>query len=170
MKLRVLCGALLALAAIPVIANANIPTSAAHRDPAAPCYRWPAVDFDGDGVFDRLDYCNNTPRGCTVDARGCESDSDQDGVCDGVDRFSLRLFKRLGLESIHVDGIIVDGVQCLVDVFKLVLVDIECLGVADEVEHDLGHSTGLAISRTLKDDVLHLPAAKALRTLFAEDP
>ena len=51
----------------------------------APCFRWPAVDLDGDGVFDRIDRCNNTPVGCTVDKWGCETDSDKDGVCDGRD-------------------------------------------------------------------------------------
>ncbi len=55
-------------------------------DPQAPCYRWPALDWDGDGVFDRIDHCNDTPKGCTVDRYGCSTDSDQDGVCDGVDR------------------------------------------------------------------------------------
>src|SRR5512145_3081233 len=66
--------------------HASPPSAAAQVDPNAPCYRWPAVDWDGDGVFDRVDHCNNTPKGCTVDRYGCSSDSDQDGVCDGVDR------------------------------------------------------------------------------------
>ena len=57
-----------------------------YTDPKAPCFRWPAVDYDGDGVFDRLDRCPGTPKGCTVDELGCESDSDGDGVCDGIDR------------------------------------------------------------------------------------
>lgn len=68
------------------VASAAMPTAADYRDPAAPCYIWPAVDFDGDGVFDRLDYCNNTPKGCIVDARGCHMDADGDRVCDGVDQ------------------------------------------------------------------------------------
>jgi len=55
-------------------------------DPKAPCFRWPAVDYDGDGVFDRVDNCPNTPKGCTVDRYGCHSDTDGDGVCDGVDQ------------------------------------------------------------------------------------
>ncbi len=66
--------------------HAAPPSAADKVDPNAPCYRWPAVDWDGDGVFDRVDYCNDTPWGCTVDQWGCSSDSDQDGVCDGVDR------------------------------------------------------------------------------------
>ena len=58
----------------------------AHRDPKAPCFRCPAVDMDGDGVFDRVDNCVNTPHGCIVDAWGCETDADGDGVCDGLDQ------------------------------------------------------------------------------------
>jgi len=69
-------------------AHASPPASAAFVDRDAPCFRWPALDYDGDGVFDRIDRCNNTPRGCTVDPYGCSSDSDGDGVCDGVDRCS----------------------------------------------------------------------------------
>ncbi|MFI5370504.1 MAG: OmpA family protein [Candidatus Eisenbacteria bacterium] len=74
---------LLVMVAAPVFAAP--PQSAAHVDPQAPCYRWPAVDMDGDGVFDRVDHCVNTPPGCTVDEWGCEHDADGDGVCDGVD-------------------------------------------------------------------------------------
>jgi OmpA-OmpF porin, OOP family len=77
---------LVLLAGLVSVAAAEMPTAAAHRDPAAPCYTWPAADFDGDGIFDRLDYCNNTPKGCIVDARGCHLDADGDGVCDGVDQ------------------------------------------------------------------------------------
>jgi OOP family OmpA-OmpF porin len=55
-------------------------------DPNAPCFRWPAVDYDGDGVFDRVDNCPGTPKGCSVDKFGCEYDTDGDGVCDGIDR------------------------------------------------------------------------------------
>ena len=57
-----------------------------HVDPKAPCFRYPAVDMDGDGVFDRIDHCVNTPKGCVVDQYGCEIDSDHDGVCDGLDQ------------------------------------------------------------------------------------
>ena len=72
------------LAAAPVWAQ---PPSTAHFvDREAPCFRWPAVDMDGDGVFDRIDRCDNTQPGCTVDRWGCPSDSDGDGVCDGRDQ------------------------------------------------------------------------------------
>jgi OOP family OmpA-OmpF porin len=57
-----------------------------HRDPNAPCFRWPALDMDEDGVFDRVDHCVNTPKGCIVDPWGCSTDADGDGVCDGVDQ------------------------------------------------------------------------------------
>ncbi len=73
----VMCG----FAALPAIAAEQ-----GNVDPQAPCFRWPAVDMDGDGVFDRIDHCVNTPKGCTVDSWGCESDADDDGVCDGIDR------------------------------------------------------------------------------------
>ena len=62
------------------------PATAAHVDPGAPCFRWPAVDMDGDGVFDRIDHCVSTPAGCAVDRYGCTLDGDGDGVCDGLDR------------------------------------------------------------------------------------
>jgi outer membrane protein OmpA-like peptidoglycan-associated protein len=44
------------------------------------------VDTDGDGVRDRKDACPDTPRGATVDEKGCPKDSDGDGVFDGLDR------------------------------------------------------------------------------------
>ncbi|MDH3217862.1 MAG: OmpA family protein, partial [Candidatus Krumholzibacteria bacterium] len=43
-------------------------------------------DSDGDGVYDGIDRCPDTPAGARVDARGCPSDSDGDGVYDGIDR------------------------------------------------------------------------------------
>lgn len=42
-------------------------------------------DDDGDGVGNRKDRCPDTPRGATVDSRGCPFDSDKDGVPDGID-------------------------------------------------------------------------------------
>jgi len=75
--------------AVLVCGFAAVPAIAAEQgnvDPQAPCFRWPAVDMDEDGVFDRIDHCVNTMKGCTVDSWGCETDADDDGVCDGVDR------------------------------------------------------------------------------------
>jgi len=42
--------------------------------------------MDRDGVFDRLDRCDNTPAGAIVDEWGCPLDGDQDGVYDGLDK------------------------------------------------------------------------------------
>src|SRR5439155_1249606 len=44
------------------------------------------TDSDKDGVYDGLDKCPNTPAGATVDASGCPTDSDSDGVPDGIDQ------------------------------------------------------------------------------------
>ena len=35
---------------------------------------------------DGLDQCPNTPAGCSVDAKGCPTDTDGDGVFDGIDQ------------------------------------------------------------------------------------
>jgi outer membrane protein OmpA-like peptidoglycan-associated protein len=53
--------------------------------PSLPCCL-PAGDYDEDGVQDRLDKCDNTPKGCLVDQYGCSLDADGDGVCDGLDQ------------------------------------------------------------------------------------
>jgi OOP family OmpA-OmpF porin len=65
---------------------AQAPAEKPPVDPGAPCFSWPAVDYDGDGVFDRVDNCPGTKRGCVVDKYGCAVDSDRDGVCDGLDQ------------------------------------------------------------------------------------
>ncbi len=83
---RVLFALLLLVGALAVTASAQTPASTDHRDNAAPCYQWPAVDYDGDGVLDRLDKCPGTRKGCVVDQWGCAVDSDGDGVCDGIDQ------------------------------------------------------------------------------------
>ena len=67
-------------------AFAVIPSALEKIDTKAPCFRWPAVDYDGDGVYDRIDRCPNTPKGCMVDESGCSLDADGDGVCDGLDQ------------------------------------------------------------------------------------
>jgi OOP family OmpA-OmpF porin len=43
------------------------------------------LDSDGDGVYDNLDRCPNTPAGVNVDAQGCPLDTDGDGVYDCFD-------------------------------------------------------------------------------------
>jgi OOP family OmpA-OmpF porin len=48
----------------------------------------PKVDSDGDGIYDELDKCPNTPAGSTVDVNGCKIvlDDDNDGVPNNVDK------------------------------------------------------------------------------------
>src|SRR5262245_6776266 len=77
-------GLFVMLAASP--AFAQLPGTVEKVDPKAPCFRWPAVDLDHDGVYDRIDRCDNTPLGAIVDEWGCPIDSDHDGVYDGLDR------------------------------------------------------------------------------------
>ena len=78
--------AALAAAALALVATAFAAPALRVVDPKAPCFRWPAVDYDGDGVYDRVDNCPNTRKGCAVDRFGCDFDLDGDGVCDGIDR------------------------------------------------------------------------------------
>jgi len=44
------------------------------------------IDSDGDGVYDYLDQCPDTPTGVKVDDKGCPLDSDGDGVPDYLDQ------------------------------------------------------------------------------------
>lgn len=44
------------------------------------------LDSDGDGVFDNMDQCPETPNGVAVDSTGCPLDSDRDGVPDYLDQ------------------------------------------------------------------------------------
>lgn len=43
-------------------------------------------DTDGDGVQDSMDQCPGTPKGVTVDAKGCPVDTDGDGIADYLDK------------------------------------------------------------------------------------
>lgn len=43
-------------------------------------------DTDGDGVYDAVDRCPNSPAGTQVDATGCSVDTDKDGVLNSVDQ------------------------------------------------------------------------------------
>jgi OOP family OmpA-OmpF porin len=73
-------------ASVAAPAFAQLPETLEKVDKKAPCFRWPAVDLDKDGVPDRIDRCDNTPLGAVVDEWGCPIDSDHDGVYDGLDR------------------------------------------------------------------------------------
>ncbi len=44
------------------------------------------IDSDGDSIFNSKDACPETPKGVTVDIKGCPLDSDGDGVYDYKDR------------------------------------------------------------------------------------
>jgi outer membrane protein OmpA-like peptidoglycan-associated protein len=44
------------------------------------------TDTDGDGVADGLDRCPDTPEAAKVNGAGCTADSDADGVLDGIDQ------------------------------------------------------------------------------------
>jgi OOP family OmpA-OmpF porin len=84
-RLALLTFAILTVAAAGISAANPLPLNLERVDDKAPCFRWPAVDYDEDGVYDRIDYCPNTPKGCAVDQWGCSSDADNDGVCDELD-------------------------------------------------------------------------------------
>jgi OOP family OmpA-OmpF porin len=84
MKTRVVAW-LLASALACATADAQVPSNP-YIDSRAPCFRWPAVDVDRAGVFDRVDHCTGTPQGAIVDAYGCPKDSDGDQVYDGLDQ------------------------------------------------------------------------------------
>lgn len=43
-------------------------------------------DADGDGVKNRKDKCPETPKGVSVDAKGCPLDTDKDGIVDYLDK------------------------------------------------------------------------------------
>jgi len=70
-------------------------------------------DKDKDGVWDKLDLCPETPRGVTVDERGCPLDEDKDGVpdyldhCLGTPAAAIGFVDSLGCE-LDTDG---DGVE-----------------------------------------------------------
>jgi OmpA-OmpF porin, OOP family len=84
-KSRLLMATLATVLFLPSLAHAAWRDNP-YRDPDAPCFRWPAKDMDGDGVWDRIDHCVFTPKGCHVDQNGCSLDGDGDGVCDGLDQ------------------------------------------------------------------------------------
>jgi OOP family OmpA-OmpF porin len=44
------------------------------------------MDSDGDGIYDNMDKCPDTPRGVSVNSEGCPLDTDGDGVYDYKDK------------------------------------------------------------------------------------
>ena len=89
-------------------AFAQLPSTIEKVDPKAPCFRWPAVDLDHDGVYDRIDRCDNTPLGAIVDEWGCPLDGDRDGVYDGLDKCpdtpAGEKVDRSGCSSVQLSG------------------------------------------------------------------
>ena len=88
-----------------------------------------AGDADDDGVLDTLDHCPNSPRGATVDARGCPIDSDGDNVYDGLDRCA-------GTQK----GVMVDRMGCPVDSDED--------GIADHIDRCRGTPIGVEVDAT----------------------
>jgi len=78
----------------------------------------PPKDSDGDGVFDNIDACPDSPRGSVVDAAGCvvkvDVDSDNDGVVDHLDKCPNTPAKAL-----------VDSDGCQKELLKEVSVDLQ---------------------------------------------
>jgi outer membrane protein OmpA-like peptidoglycan-associated protein len=89
----------------------------------------PPKDSDGDGVADGKDRCPATPRGATVDERGCPTDADGDGVVDGLDKCPMT-----------TAGTPVDGVGCQQDT--------DGDGVHDGADRCLGTPKGAAVDAT----------------------
>lgn len=101
-----------------------------------------AVDSDGDGVLDGADQCPDTPKGATVDARGCPMDSDGDGVYDGIDQcpdtpLGATVDARGCPSDSDGDGVY-DGIDQCPDTPKGVKVDAKgCTVVTSEKEAEL---------------------------------
>jgi hypothetical protein len=79
-----------------------------------------------------------------------------------------RVGLRLGLGDIYCH--IVDLAQRFVDVLQVIFVNVKSRLVTHKMEYDLGHAARLAVFGSLKDDVLHLTAAKRFGALLAEHP
>jgi len=88
-----------------------------------------ARDTDRDGVRDRDDACEGTPRGVRVDSAGCRLDADRDGVFDEDDRCADT-----------PAGVRVDRVGCRVDT--------DGDGVFDEDDDCAGTLAGVRVGAT----------------------
>jgi OOP family OmpA-OmpF porin len=64
------------------VCNASCPASAGEPGPDDLDAEGCPTDADGDGVADYCDKCPDTPSDCKVDEFGCPLDTDQDGVID----------------------------------------------------------------------------------------
>lgn len=94
------------------------------------------ADDDGDGVPNDRDRCPNTPRGVTIDSRGCPLDSDGDGVADYLDRCPNTM-----------GGAIVDAQGCPLDTGeKPAPMDSDGDGVYDERDQCPGTPQGAVVN------------------------
>jgi len=66
------------------------------------------VDDDGDGVNNDKDQCPGTPKGVTVDEKGCPIDSDGDGVPDYLDKCPRDSARAIS-KGVDADGCPVDS-------------------------------------------------------------
>jgi len=94
------------------------------------------MDSDGDGVYDSVDRCPNTPLGTKVDKDGCpvkvDQDSDHDGVLDSVDRCPNT-----------PEGVKVDAYGCPIKVDK----DSDHDGVLDSVDRCPDTPLGIKVDK-----------------------
>ena len=81
-------------------------------------------DFDGDGVYDKDDMCENTPSGTVVQANGC-SDTDNDGWTDSAEIECSTLVNDANSIPVDTDG---DGICDYLDT------DDDNDGYMDEIE------------------------------------
>lgn len=98
----------------------------------------PIPDSDGDGVYDPVDQCPDTPRGVKVDSVGCPLDTDGDGVYDYLDKCP-------GTPK----GTPVDANGCpeKIVVEKIVLIDTDGDGVYDAQDRCPGTPKGAMVNR-----------------------
>src|SRR4051812_7908702 len=65
---------------------------------------------------------------------------------------------------------VVEFRESFVYVLKLLVLGVVELFVANQMQDDLGHARRLSVASSLKDDVLHVAAAKLFGPLLAEHP
>jgi outer membrane protein OmpA-like peptidoglycan-associated protein len=87
-------------------------------------------DSDGDGVLNGIDQCEGTPAGASVDERGCPNDADGDGVVDGIDQCPDTS-----------PGLKVDATGCPIEVVEK---ETELLDTGMIRIHDVNFATGKA--------------------------
>ena len=71
-----------------------------------------AFDNDRDGVSDKKDKCDNTPKNAKVDKTGCPIDSDKDGVADYLDACPSESGTANGCPDNDKDGVANKFDQC----------------------------------------------------------